>query len=111
MDVVARRSARAPKLVPITISLLKRGTRASFAFASLHKQALGDGRRILRALVTEVSILSPSRKPVEPLARVAWIGERSSPVASSDRQAVSEVVLPASGVLVRRNVGVVLEVR
>jgi hypothetical protein len=39
----------------------------------------------VKGLIREMSILSPSRQPAEPLARVCWVGEKqeSSPAARS----------------------------
>ena len=52
---------------------LKRGTRASFEFASLQDQQVGDWSRVLRGLVSEVTILSPGVRPLEPRAQVALL--------------------------------------
>jgi len=44
---------------------------------------LSDTVVAARGLIHEISILSPDREPAEPLARVAWVGEKqtSSPPA------------------------------
>ena len=52
---------------------LKRGTRASFEFASLQDQQVGGWSRVLRGLVSEVTILSPGVRPLEPRAQVALL--------------------------------------
>jgi hypothetical protein len=57
---------------------LKTGTKASVAFSNLHDQHVNEWRRILRGLVTEVSILSPGVLPAEPLAQVVLLRETAS---------------------------------
>jgi hypothetical protein len=49
---------------------LRQDTAASFAFVTLHRQAYNGWEIVRRGLVREVSVLSPSVKPAEPLARV-----------------------------------------
>jgi hypothetical protein len=49
---------------------LKRGTAASISYATATRGSLGEAQRILRGLVTEVSVLSPGVRPAEPRARV-----------------------------------------
>ena len=102
---------------------LKRGTRASFGFASLQDQQVGDWSRVLRGLISEVSILSPGVRPVEPLAQVALLYRtEAKPRATSGtpsepdwirqaqiRQAQMEAA--ARGNLIRPNIGHVLAVR
>jgi hypothetical protein len=71
---------------------------------------------LLRAVVTEVTLLPPATRPADPLARVVWVGEfEDSPAARVhfDRTPVAgEVILHEPGVRVwRHNVGEVLGVR
>ncbi len=82
----------------------------SFGYASLQKQDMGAWSRVLRAPILELSLLSPSRQPAEPRARVAWIGPEDSPM---ERTSAGEEVLhlPAGQLLRRPNVGRVLGVR
>jgi hypothetical protein len=77
-------------------------------------------------IIKEVSILSAGVEPAEPLARVAWVGEKQQPAArstTSDR-ASSPAMSPdditwqlyaqeraREGVIVRRNTGHVIGVR
>jgi hypothetical protein len=87
-------------------------TKASFEFAPLQQQQANGWNRILRALVTEVSILSPGTNPAEPLARVMLLRQRSPAAvgATSDAAAVGEVFY--GGQMIRRpNIGRVLGVR
>ena len=66
--------------------------------------------RLLRGLITEVSILSPSTQPAEQQAGVAWVGEpvtkRSAPLGRE--QAIHH---PPGTKLVRRGIGQALGVR
>jgi hypothetical protein len=84
---------------------LRRGARASFRLATLQRQMIDNVERVLRGLVSEVSVLSVDVKPAEPLAQVvAFYPERSdlSVAARSD----------TAGLIVRRPaVGRVLGVR
>lgn len=55
---------------------VRRGTPASFSFANLGvRQDLGAGERILRALVTEVTVCSASFTAVDPAANVCLFRE------------------------------------
>lgn len=84
---------------------LDKRTAASFGRITVHAPPMGeDAHRVTRALVKEVSILSPDRRPREPLARVLWIGKPESPAAvpaTSDRSVAGEVIY-GDGTLVRR---------
>jgi hypothetical protein len=55
---------------------LKRNGGVSWGYKVLQEQDVNGTRRLLRAFVTEISVLSPSVQPDEPLARVTWIGEQ-----------------------------------
>lgn len=52
----------------------RNGTRASFRIATLQRTTFHDVTRVLRGLVSEVSVLPPGVEPAEPLASVAWFG-------------------------------------
>jgi hypothetical protein len=54
---------------------LKPGTRASFEFKSLHRRELNGWDCVVRAILTEVSVLH-SLKPVEPRAKVLTLHRR-----------------------------------
>jgi hypothetical protein len=94
---------------------LDKRTAASFARITVHAPPMGeDAYRVTRALVKEVSIVSPDRRPREPLAHVLWIGEStsSSPAAerSDRRPAAGEVILGGERIVCRHNTGKVLAV-
>ena len=82
---------------------LERGTRASYGYACLHEQAIGEWSRLLRGLVTEVSILSPSVQPREPRAAVMLLQR-------AEGHQAGEVILGGQRII-RQNVGQVLGVR
>lgn len=74
---------------------LKRNGGVSWSHNALQTQDVNGTTRLLRGLITEVSILSPSVEPAEPRARVAWIGESQRASAagpSSDRPVAGEVI-------------------
>lgn len=53
---------------------LRRGGGCSWGYHVLQEQAMPGGwTRVLRAVIREVSILSPSVEPAEPRARVWWL--------------------------------------
>jgi hypothetical protein len=83
---------------------LARHGAVSWGYKALQTQDVKGSLRLLRALITEVSILSPSTAPAESLARVCLVGETSSPAARpSDRLAAGdEVIRHPQGVLLRR---------
>jgi hypothetical protein len=114
---------------------LKRGTRVSFCSRPFQRSEYNGWQIVRRAILEELSVLSPGVRPVEPCAQVLRL-ERSNgaPRSSSSRLAPGAVVLhnysdaeveamiaaadrrraqPGRGpdVLVRRNVGQVLGVR
>jgi phage head maturation protease len=51
-------------------------TKASFGFGPVERQRFGNLDRVLRGVVREVSILSPSRAPADELARVVLLRDR-----------------------------------
>ena len=59
---------------------LKRGGGVSWCHRNLRKwtPAEIETTAVLKCLIHEVSILSPSVDPAEPLARVVWVGEKES---------------------------------
>lgn len=68
------------------------GTRASFAIATIDRTTFRGVERVVRGLVSEVSVLPPGVKPAEPLASVAWFGpapvqrQPSTPAAKATRK-------------------------
>jgi hypothetical protein len=78
----------------------------SWSHVPLRTQDVNGSTRLLRGIISEVSVLSPSVKPAEGFACVAWVGEKER--ASSREQ----VIVHEPGVLVRRlNTGYVIGVR
>jgi hypothetical protein len=73
---------------------LRRGSAASMGWARVSTQQIAGWSRVLKALLNEVSVLSPGVPPKEPRAQVVLL-ERSngSPGASSDRLAPGDVVI------------------
>jgi hypothetical protein len=100
--------------IPDPPAWLKVSGAVSWSYFALRTQQVGETTRILRALISEISILSPATRPAKTLARVAWIG---SPAAapSSDRAAVGAAVggeiIHGGGLLRRPGIGRVLGVR
>jgi hypothetical protein len=86
-------------------------TKASFGYANVERQEIGDWGRVLRALVTEVSLLSPAAKPAEPLAQVVLVERSKDSPAAVDTSSSAGENLSSPGVLIRRNAGQVLGVR
>ena len=91
-------------------------TKASFGRWDVHATTHEDGwQRVTRAIVREVSLLSPAVEPAEPLAQVVLV--RHAPAAVSPGPAgaaprTGNVVIPSNGQLIRRpNIGRVLGVR
>ena len=70
---------------------LKRGGGVSWSHKHLHSMEIAGTTMLRKALIMEISILSPSTKPAEPLARVALV--RESPAAGTDRLAVGDTVI------------------
>ncbi|HUP50872.1 MAG TPA: hypothetical protein VM198_00245 [Longimicrobiales bacterium] len=84
---------------------LKRNGGVSWACRSLQAQDVRGSTRLLRGLIDEVSVLSPSVRRAEGRAAVAWVGERevsSAAGPSADRSAAGEEVIYHEPVLVRR---------
>jgi hypothetical protein len=101
---------------------LKRGTPASLSFHSMGRASsesrqvyeaivrrgiadakpAGEWEYVERALVGEVSILSPGVQPAEPLAKVLLVERADSPVAVPDRSVAGEQVIHGDGRLLRR---------
>jgi hypothetical protein len=97
-------------------SWLRKGTPVSIARASVQSRTPWDAEwsHVQRAILNEVSLLSPGLKPAHPGARVEWIGaaERSPAAERPDRRFAAGEVLHDSGQrLVRRGIGQVLGVR
>lgn len=92
---------------------MQRGNGVSWGFHLLHELEIAGTKLIRSAIITEVSVLTPSVKPAEVFARVCWVGEseRSSAAGdSSDRSAAGEVVLGPQRI-VRHGIGQVLGAR
>jgi hypothetical protein len=81
---------------------LKRGTAASMSYATAQRRSLGPAHeRVLRGLVTEVSVLSPGVLPEETRAKVVLYRQAA--------EAISGEVFYGNGqVLIRPGVGQVL---
>jgi hypothetical protein len=60
---------------------LRRGTPVSISRAAYQSRTPWDADWLLvqKAILTEVSILSPGKKPAHPAACVEWMGERETP--------------------------------
>ena len=86
---------------------LKRNGGVSWSHYALRTQEIGETTRLLRGLIKEISILTPSTQPAEAFARVVWFGD---PVTKRSVPAGDVIVHPPGGVLVRRNIGRVLAV-
>jgi hypothetical protein len=82
---------------------LKRNTAVSIAYANLSETQANGCQRVLDALLAEVSILSPARKPAEPNARVLSLG-------IARRETVEETI-DLGGIVRRPALGAVLGVR
>lgn len=84
---------------------LRRDGAVSWSHVPLREQDVNGTTRLLRGIVKEISILSPSVQPAEPRARVEWIGE---PVKRSAGEVIHH---PPGTKQVRRGLGQVLGVR
>ena len=60
-------------------SWLKKQGGVSWDCLPLSEQDVNGTRRVLKGILREISILSPSLKPAEPLAQVTWIGQPETP--------------------------------
>lgn len=73
---------------------LEKGTPASISYAALHRQELEGWMITRKGLVTEVSVLSPGKRPAEPLAQVVSFSPVERPAAAvpstSDRVAAAD---------------------
>lgn len=76
---------------------LKRGGGVSWSHRALHTREVGESTVLVRGLIDEVSLLSPSVQPAEPFATISWVGEEEH----ASRAAAGEVI-PRDGTLVRR---------
>ena len=85
---------------------LKRDGAVSWSHVPLREQDVNGTTRLLRGIIKEISILSPTVQAAEPRARVEWIGE---PVT---KRSAGEVIQHPPGALIRRpGIGQVLGVR
>lgn len=94
---------------------LRKGSGVSIARSAFHTRDLGAGWDLIcKALLNEVSILSPGSKPAFPRAQVVWIGERQDSPAvrqpTSDR-AAGELFYGDGTTITRHGIGQVLGVR
>ena len=100
---------------------LRRDGGVSLQYATLQKQDVDGWIRVLRAILDEVSVLTPATKPREPCARVTWLGEEESgeaivhaPGGDKARRLYAvepQVIHHAPGSTLRRHIGSVLAVR
>jgi len=97
-------------------SWLRRGTGASWCYRKLNEYETWREHKwsvVTSALIDEVTVCSPTHKPMEPGASVLTF-ERSSrpaaaPPAAAGRAAEGEVIY--GGQIIRRNIGQILRVR
>jgi len=82
---------------------LKRGSACSIGFITLSQTQHHGCLRVLDAALKEVSLVSPTHRPLEPLARVLTLG-------IAHREPAEETIGTA-GVTIRRNLGTLLAVR
>jgi hypothetical protein len=82
----------------------------SFEYRILDRRDMRTWTRVCSAAVSEVSLLSPTVKPAEPLARVEWVGS-SAARGSSDRACAVIDHGPGGAPVVRHGIGQVLGVR
>jgi hypothetical protein len=64
-------------------------------FVPAHRMEIAGTTLLRRRLINKISILTPSTQPAEPLARVAWVGEKqttSPATGKTDRSVAGEVV-------------------
>jgi hypothetical protein len=89
---------------------LRQGTAASICYATAQRCALGATQRILRGLVTEVSVLSPGVEPAEPRAKVVLLrhADRPAPTVAHE-PALAHI--DNTGLLMRPGIGRILGVR
>lgn len=64
---------------------LRRGTKASICFSALQRGEAANRGIVRRAIVREVSILSPGVKPAEPFAEVAVLKDAPKPARPQSR--------------------------
>lgn len=88
---------------------LKRNGGVSWSYGALRTREtlppeVGESTVLARGFIHEVSILTPSTKPAEPLACVVWFGEERS------SRAVAGEVIYGGRAVIRRNTGTVLAV-
>lgn len=88
---------------------LKRGTAASFGFATLLRGEFHGWEICRRGLLNEVSVLSPGVKPAEPLAQVVLLTRDDPPRAHTPKPRTS-VGDDRAKLLIRRDIGTILAV-
>ena len=84
----------------------RRGGGVSWSWNPLHTREVGETTVVVRCLLKEISLLSPSTSPAEPLARVAFVKE--SPPESA---AAGEVIYTPHGKPLRRYFETAIRVR
>ena len=90
---------------------LKRGSGVSWGYHPLHEYAGNRDTTVLTScIIREISLLSPARTPLEPLARVSYVKE-TPPVTNRHQAQPGEVVFGHGQMLRRPNIGTVLGVR
>ena len=72
---------------------LKRNSAVSWSHIPLRTQDVNGTTRLLRGVITEVSVLSPSVQPAESMARVVLVDDARSPAAGRDRLAADATII------------------
>ena len=89
---------------------LKRGGGVSWSWNPLHTREVGETTVVTCCLLKEISLLTPSTKPAEPLASVRLVRESPAAVIASD-PAVGEVIYDKPGQVLRRYFNTPITVR
>ena len=92
---------------------LRTRTKASFGFIAHNTRTYSEGDLIAGALVREITVLSPDRKPAEPCAEVLLLRQVSPATeATSDLAVAGENLRNPTGAVLRRpGIGQVLGIR
>ena len=92
---------------------LRTRTKASFGFIAHNTRTYSEGDLIAGALVREITVLSPGRKPAEPCAEVLLLRQVSPATeATSDLAVAGENLRDPTGAVLRRpGIGQVLGIR
>jgi hypothetical protein len=91
---------------------LRTGSGVSISRSAYSRRDPGAGWGLIRkALLSEVSILSPGVEPAFPGAQVVWIGDPQPPASKTDRTAADEILYGDGTTITRYGIGQVLGVR